>query len=173
MALLGHPMRRCLSFFVCFFSVFVLFPILQWKRSSLKDVDPLQQLCLWLVFSCIHSLNNMWYGVSLHASLCLWCLFVLLLLFSLHHTLAITPVAPTTIAVTGPTASPMNIAAKPPSPLARHCYLGNVLSSSSSLYPLNWSSPLQNVLSKLSPMVVFGGKCVTNLLGSFVKVLSH
>ena len=100
----------------------------------------------------------MLYGVSLHASLCLWCLFVLLLLFSLHHTLAITPDAPTTIAVTGPTASPRNIAENPPSSLARHCYLGNVLSSTSSLYPLNWSSPLQNVLSKLSPMVVFGGK---------------
>ena len=53
---------------------------------------------VWRVFTCFT---------------CLWCPFVLLLLFVLHHTLAITLVAPTIIAVTGPTASPRNIAAKP------------------------------------------------------------
>ena len=69
MALLGHPMRRCLSFCVCFlFSVFVLFLILQWKRSSLKNVDPLQPLCLEIVFVHVFTLSII---------CCMTCLYML------------------------------------------------------------------------------------------------
>ena len=168
-------MRRRLSFLVCFlFSVFVLFLVLQWKRSSLKNVDPLQPLCLELVFVHVFTLSII---------CCMTCLYMLHFVCSVFLSYSFSP--PSIIHLWShwmhrqlllsldPQQVLGTLLRNPPSSLARHCYLGNVLSSTSSLYPLNWSSPLQNVLSKLSPMVVFGGKCVTNLSGSFVKVLSH